>query len=290
MSGASTTSEGTLAQNLDVSRKSSRLAKLHDKLHYKLLGAINPLASAWAVPSCNWSSVISACSNDSETLTFDSCSSPLDPAIRIRGSESLSWTGANCCNANPLAASSATPCSFVRRTTDSTGASDPMILSIGSNAIALDTETPSGFEKNVSGGFRVACIGTTQDPTCNGQREITIMGAHYTGKTDRSQWDHTVTTDAPLMEQGHGAGRKILSGTVRVQHNLAQVTSVTTIQSPLTHSAGCCYPTGGSVSTTFSGGKMDGKTETMEFTSKCGEVQFTDVTSKQTGLTLHHCL
>jgi hypothetical protein len=282
MSGSSSASEGTIAHQLNPHFKASPLERIKN--------AVSPISTAMAVPQCNWSSVITACSGGVETLSFDSCSTPFDPAIRINGSESLTWTGASCCTANPLSASSATPCSFTRRTIDSTGKSDPLISAIGSNAVTLDTETASGYDKSMSGGFNVTCQGTSSDPTCDGQREITIEGAHYTGKTDRSQWDHTVSTDAPLVEQGHGASRKILSGTVRVQHNLAQVTSLTKIKSTLTHTAGCCYPTGGSIETTFTGGKLDGKTESMTFGSKCGEVQLTTITQKVTGLTLHHCL
>jgi hypothetical protein len=287
MSGSSSASEGTLALQQTSRNRPTYLARLE--------AALNPvnsslIQSAWAVPSCNWSTLITSCSAGSETLSFDSCSTPLDPAIRIQGSESLSWTGAGCCTANPLSASSATPCSFTRRTVDATGKSDPLKSSIGSNSITLDTETPSGYDQSLSGGFTVACQGTASNPTCEGQRQIMISGAHYTGKTDRSQWDHTVSTDAPIVEQGHGASRQILSGKIRVQHNLAHVTSVTTVQETLTHSAGCCYPTGGSILTTFEGGKLDGKTETMSFGPQCGEVKFTDVTQKASGLTLHHCL
>ncbi len=282
MSGSSSASEGTVAHHLDPRINPSYLERVQSTL--------SPVSTAMAVPLCDWSSVITSCTAGVETLSFDSCSTPLDHAIRIQGSESLTWTGATCCTANPLSASSTTPCSFTRRTIDSAGNSDPLKRSIGSNSITLDTESPSGYDKSLQGGFNVTCKGTAQNATCDGQREIAIMGAHYTGKTDRSQWDHTVSTDEPIVEQGHGSSRRILSGTIRVQHNLAQVTSITTIKDPLTHTAGCCYPTGGSISTTYIGGKLDGKTESMSFGSTCGEANFTNFSQKQTGLTLHHCL
>jgi hypothetical protein len=283
MSGSSSSSEGTVAHQLDPRIKLSPFERLKNGL--------NPVSTALAVPSCDWSNLITSCSGGVETLSFDSCSAPIDPAIRIQGSESLTWTGASCCTANPLSASSATPCSFTRRTVDNTGASDPLKRSIGANYVMLDTETASGYDKSLSGGFNVACKGTTGNATCDGQREISILGAHYTGKASSVEWDHTVSTDAPIVEQGHGSSRKILSGTIRVQHNQAKVTSITTIKDTLTHTSGCCYPTGGSISTTYSGGKLDGKTEVMSFTSKCGETTLTDGTSQQqTGLTLHHCL
>jgi hypothetical protein len=282
MGGSSSASEGTIAHHLDPRAKPSYFEKLKNE--------INPISTALAVPSCDWSNVITSCSGNVETLSFDSCSIPLDPAIKIQGSESLTWTGANCCSANPLLASSTTPCSFTRRTIDHTGASDPLKRSIGSNYVMLDTETPSGYDQSLSGGFQVTCKGTSGNATCDGQREIAILGAHYTGKASSADWDHTVSTDTPIIEQGHGGSRQIISGTIRVQHNQAKMTSITTIKDPLTHTAGCCYPTGGSITTTYTGGKLDGKTETMSFTPTCGEVKLANETQQQTGLTLHHCL
>src|SRR5690242_18048396 len=82
ISGSASTSEGTIAFHLNSHPRPSYLAQLKH--------AINPITTAWAVPSCNWSSLMSSCDSEGvETLTFDGCSSPLDPAIRIEGSESL---------------------------------------------------------------------------------------------------------------------------------------------------------------------------------------------------------
>jgi hypothetical protein len=155
----------------------------------------------------------------------------------------------------------------------------------------LNTEDQSGYDQVKSGGFSVTCQGTSQDATCNGQRAIAISGAHYTGKTDSAQWDHTVSTDAPIVEQGHGSSRKVLSGTIRVQHNLLHTTSLTTVKDTLTFSSNCCFPTGGSVSTQYAGGSLDGKSELMTFGPSCGDATLSDSSKQnQTGLTLHHCL
>jgi hypothetical protein len=154
----------------------------------------------------------------------------------------------------------------------------------------LNTEDTSGYATPKTGGFTVLCQGAGGTATCGGQRQITIQGAHYAGESGRATWDHTVSTDDALVIQGSGATRQVLSGTVRVQHNKAQYTSVTTVTTTLTHSANCCFPTGGSVSTTFSGGPYDGKTETLTFGPTCGASTLTDTKQQATGLTLHHCL
>ena len=156
--------------------------------------------------------------------------------------------------------------------------------------MTLSTEDTSGFDQSKTGGFTVTCQGDGTTNTCDGQRQVSMQGAHYSGQSGRAQWDHTVSTDTGLVIQGHDSSRKVLSGSVRVQHNLAKFTSITTVTTTLTHSAGCCFPTGGSVTTTFVGGKLDGKSETLSYGPGCGASTLTDSKQQQTGLTLHHCL
>ena len=277
ISGGVTTSEASIA--LNSGREEVRSFA-------RILNRLNPISSAWAVPSCSWSSLISACNSNSETLTYDGCSNPNDPAIKILGSESLVWTGAGCCTSAPLSASSTTPCSFVRRTVNASGATDPLVRSVGAHSVTLNTEEISGYDQPKTGGFGVACQGQGGNSTCEAQREITIAGAHYTG----GRWDHTVSTDTPVVIQGHGATRNVLSGTVRVQHNQAKYTSITAVTSTLTHTEGCCFPTGGSIRTTFVGGAFDGKSESMTYGPGCGESTLSDTENQRTGLALHHCL
>jgi hypothetical protein len=223
-------------------------------------------------------------------VTFNHCASPEDRAIAIEGSETLAWSGSGCCNIDPLSASSSPACSFTRRTVTATGEADPLVRSVGANAVTLNTEDSSGYREKKSGGFSILCQGSGGTQNCDAQRQLSIAGAHYTGQSGRSLWDHTVSTDVPIMIQGHGENRKVLSGVVRVQHNLLKMTSLTTITSTLTHSADCCYPTGGAVTTTFSGGVLDGKSESMTFGPGCGEASLDNTSHQRTGLTLHHCL
>jgi hypothetical protein len=53
---------------------------------------------------------------------------------------------------------------------------------------------------------------------------------------------------------------------------------------------GCCFPTTGSVSTTFSGGALAGKTEPLVFSNVCGEATLTTVSGRTVPITLLHCL
>jgi hypothetical protein len=282
ISGTSNSSEARLSDNADFRQKKSFLAHLQ--------GVLSPIPNAWAVPSCSWSSLITGCSSNSSTITFDGCSDSSDHAISIKGSLTLAWTGVGCCTSNPLNASSIIPCTFTRRTLGADGSTDPVIHALGSHSVTLNTEDNSGYNEAKTGGFTVTCQGAEGNNTCDGQRQIVINGAHYVGQSGRGDWDHTVSTENPLIVQGHGENRRTLSGSISVQNNLLKYTSVTTITSTLTHSSNCCYPTGGTVSTTFSGGTLDGQTESMKFGPGCGTVTLNDTKQQKTGLTLHHCL
>ena len=53
---------------------------------------------------------------------------------------------------------------------------------------------------------------------------------------------------------------------------------------------GCCFPTSGSVSASFSKGPDVGKTESLSFTAICGEATLTNASGVSEPLTLQHCL
>jgi hypothetical protein len=81
-----------------------------------------------------------------------------------------------------------------------------------------------------------------------------------------------------------------VSGTITVQHNLLKYTSTTTFSSVGYAEPGCCFPTAGRVSTSFSKGANVGKTESIAFSAICGETTLTNADGSTVPLTLEHCL
>lgn len=81
-----------------------------------------------------------------------------------------------------------------------------------------------------------------------------------------------------------------MNGTVVVEHNLIKVTSTTTFSNVTYGEPLCCFPTAGTVSTTFSRGPDVGRTEGLEFTSVCGETTLHKADGASVALTLEHCL
>lgn len=129
---------------------------------------------------------------------------------------------------------------------------------------------------------------------CASSRTVVVSGSHITGTVDIDNvtakiWDHTVTTDGSgLTVTGAGADRTV-TGTVTVQHNLLEYTSITTFAGVGYGAPECCFPTTGSVSTTYSRGQV-GKTERLVFSGVCGSATLTDAEGTTAPLTLAHCL
>jgi hypothetical protein len=164
------------------------------------------------------------------------------------------------------------------------------------NSYAIDHDTNgagTGWDSSVSpapsnGGIQTTC-GTGG---CASSRTLVINGSHLTGTVtidgaSSTIWDHTVSGD--LAVTGAGADRSV-SGSVTVQHNILKYTATTTFSSVSYGEPLCCFPTAGSVSTTFSQGPDVGKTESIEFTSICGESTLVRADGTRVALTLTHCL
>jgi hypothetical protein len=73
---------------------------------------------------------------------------------------------------------------------------------------------------------------------------------------------------------------------VTLYHNLAKYTATNSFNSVTWSSSTCCYPTSGSVTTTFTGAKSG--TGTMTFTSTCGAATYVDSTGSS-NVTLTQC-
>ena len=114
---------------------------------------------------------------------------------------------------------------------------------------------------------------------------ITRTLASAAGKT---VWNHSIHSDpaAPLqLNQLARAGRIISSGTVIVDHNLAKFTANMAF-SDVTYTAGCCYPTSGTIATTYTGSKTG--TATLTFSSTCGSASLVEG-STTTAMTMKAC-
>ena len=201
--------------------------------------------------------------------------------------------GASCAATSPFMDNQAAGCTLTR-TTGVGGNTRTLTGPKGNNyAITHDSNgAGTGWDATIApapanDGVTLACGASG----CAIGRTLTIAGSHLTGTVDSVRlWDHTVSTAAGgITVTGSGPGR-VVTGTIYVQHNLANVTSATTFNDVAYGDNACCYPSGGSVSTTFSKGPDLTRTESLTFTAICGEAVLTKPNGSTVNITLDQCL
>ncbi len=125
---------------------------------------------------------------------------------------------------------------------------------------------------------------------------IVINGSHLIGTetpaggSSTTIWNHTVSTGTDALTVTVTDGVPEVNGSVTVQHNLAKFTSTAVFNDVTWGSGGCCFPTSGTVQSNFVSGTNAGKSETLTFSSACGEATLTTAKGDTVSLTLLHCI
>jgi len=269
----------------------------------RLLDELNPVAKAYAAAwSCTGGTLAPPFAGPGTyQFTPVSCSVTWENGRSASSQWSGAFTlqyGAGCDATHARIVNQAAGCALTRTT--AAGGDARTITGPNGNAYAITHDTHgagTGWDAGVSpaptdAGVVVTC-GAGGCPASGGT--LAVNGSHLTGTVTPSGgsptviWDHTVSTAAgPLAFTVSGVTR-VFSGAVTVQHNLARFTAVSTFDG-VGFVAGCCYPTSGSVTTTFLNGPFVGDTETLTFSSSCGETSLKDASGKIAPLTLEHCL
>ena len=227
---------------------------------------------------------------------------PISCTITYRGgtTASVTWSGVfdiaynSSCTGSSLALSAQPANCVVTRSTNSTGVTRSVKRASGAlHVVTIGTDSePSGWDSTVTTSSSGTTI--TAESANFASRQIAINGTHLVSTLDgTTNWNHTVSTDstAPLTFTGTGASKSMSSGTIIIQHNLAKMTSRTTVATALAYTnVNCCFPTSGSLSTVFNGGNYSGKTETITFSSACGEATLVDTSGATSSITLSDCM
>jgi hypothetical protein len=194
---------------------------------------------------------LSACSGNA--LALNGCSGLVGTWT---GSFGLAFTGGSATCGTALSA-------YTNGEAFTLTSSSGVVLTIG-NYTLTNTSGNSGFNNIVSGGTTVACTATG----CT-SRTVTVSGWNrILAYSSVPVYNHTVNTSSPFAIAQSGTAKTISSGTLVLQHNLAHFVATTTVSQPVVITGGCCVPTSGSLTTTFSNGKTG--TETVNFGPTCG--------------------
>ena len=270
-----------------------------------ILQKLNPIGTAWAA---TWT-----CSGGTLTPAFSGpgtyAYAPVGCAIswgngktasaEWSGSFSLAY-GSTCDVTHAFILNQTTDCS-VTRTTDAAGNTRTLTGPDGNSySVTHDTNgAGTGWDASVAPTpTNDGVVATCAAGGCASGLTLKVNGSHLTGMlttaggTADRWWDHTVTTGSDGVAVTISGTSRLVSGTVIVQHNLARFTSTTTFNNVEYSDANCCFPTGGNVTTTFSKGPHQGKTETLSFGTGlgCGEATLTKTDGAKEAFTLKHCI
>jgi hypothetical protein len=275
--GAANGSSGGTLAFLSIDHKSeSKMAAVLDLLY--------PMHAANASVSCpTIASGGSSCavSGTTESLTYASCSFGCSAAV-WNGSQIVNFSGATptCGSAFPTGMSSVTR-TFGSGTTRTSASGVEVAVDSAGSYQAVDGNTYSGGELvSFSGGVRSG---------------ITINGLNIWSPV----FHHSLTTNAgvggsPIVISG---GNTITSGAVITFHNLARVKASSSFAN-VGFSTGCCTPTSGTITTSFStingvtptalGTRLAGTSESLTFTG-CGTATYSGIDGTAGAVTLGHC-
>jgi hypothetical protein len=258
--------------------------------------ALDPIGTAWAATwTCSGGSLTPAfagpASNPYE-YTPVSCSvvwgNDRTASSRWSGAFTLDY-GSDCDSTHAFIGNQVASCT-VTRSTPAGGNTRTITGPNGDSYAILHDTNGAGTGWDTSVAPPPTNGGVIATPT-----SLVISGSHLSGTVDVNGrttkiWDHTVSTGAGgLTVAGSGTSR-VVNGSLTVQHNLLKYTATCSFENVGYGDGDCCFPTTGTVSTTFSNGPNTGKTETLAFSRVCGEATLTTASGESEALTLQHCL
>jgi hypothetical protein len=273
-------------------------------IYRQFIESLNPIRTARAA---SW-----MCSGGTLSPSFDGAArnpytyTPLSCSVEWGNDKQASseWTGtfvlnygASCDSTHPYVGNQTGNCA-VTRTTSEGGATRTLTGPDGNTyAITHDTNgAGTGWDTSVSpapsnGGVVATCAANG----CDEGGTLVINGSHLTGTvtsggTATKIWDHTVSTGQDGLTVTVKGTTRTVSGSLTVQHNLAKYDATVTFNNASFGDGACCFPTSGSVTTTFLSGTDKGRTESLSFSPICGEATLTTASGATRSYTLMHCL
>ncbi|MGK5082015.1 hypothetical protein WDW37_01825 [Bdellovibrionota bacterium FG-1] len=226
-----------------------------------------------------------ACTGSQIVATWIQCYFP-DTSAQWEGALKLTFTAGDC-TLTPQSAAVTMLREFPTREFDTNRISE------NGTQVYLNTEVKAGFQTPVSGGIQVVSDGA-------GGRKVTFQGirirGYRKGFLDPDPrvapqkvlgWEYSVSSEE-LAISTVGTTQILSSGKINLQENLTKAQAQIEVVTPIQWAKYCCFPIGGKVLTTFTGGKSG--TETMDFSDLCGHATYTDLSGATSTLILSQCL
>ncbi len=265
---ASSTEGGTAA----IASSINTMAVLEEEIQYAKKTTESLVANdrvAESAANCKFSA--RTCSSTTGTITWSGCSIPGPKAsLTMTGGWTETWTDPGDCTNGYLSVSN----SVTRKTTSS------VISYPGGATVTTDTNGGNAWD-----GTAIAAGGIIQTRANTFNRNISVTPANsgihkvMIGRRGAKLFDYfsvpsLTITGSHTNGSGNGlsasGSNRSLGGTVTIYHNQANYTAVNTFNAVAWGDATCCFPTTGSISTTFSGTSAPTGPITLTFSTSCG--------------------
>lgn len=202
------------------------------------------IEESWAA-TCSARAANSACTSNKRQVTYDCTFGPND-GYTLKGTSTLTYSESDC--------SFTTDNDTITRTNDFTR-TGPF-----GGTLEVSSTLHSNYEGTALGGGSTL---TLLDGAAH-QWRLNIGGSHriLTGARDFVFYNVSVATpSSPYVAISGGLSRASrvidVGSSITVYHNVAEFKSTFTVAEALTHSATCCYPTGGKITFVNSGSRTD---------------------------------
>jgi hypothetical protein len=228
--------------------------------------------------TCSYNSARGACSSSAvSTVNWNGCALSVGNgySVTFNGGWTNTYDAAGTCTTSqsgPLPTGHS-----VTRTTSSFIARIP-----GGTTVTVDTLAHKNYL-----GTNIPATGVVTS-TSGTTRTITVNGAHRVLRSAKgTPWfDHSLTSTAITVTGTRATQDRTVNGAITLYHNLAKFTATSTFNNVTWGSNTCCYPTSGSVSTTFTGTTTG--TTTMTY-GGCGTATFVDTKGATSTQSLKLC-
>lgn len=274
------------SQAINTQMVSAQIDLLEEEIHFakklasskndfhtqKLISSNDRLAQSATM--CKYSA--RTCSSGTAAIEWGNCLiSSQKISLTMTGGWTETWTNTGDCTNGYLS-----PQESVTRS--STGS----IVNLPTGAtITTDTKGGTAYNGTV---FPAGGIITTRSNATNRAIAMspTTSAIHkvYTGRRGATIFDYYTIPSLTISGARHngassGLGSttasRVVTGTVAIHHNIAKYSATSTFNSVTWSSSTCCFPTSGSISTTYSGTGAPTGTYTLTFNSSCTTPTFT---------------
>jgi hypothetical protein len=245
-----------------------------------LSSPIHP-ASNQTMGVCSYTAARNACVGSAMTVTWDNCEMSTASGINLMLSNG--WTNtydsaATCTSAQGGGSLTAAGQSLTRTS------SSFIITLLAGATVTTDTnaQTTAYLNQAIPGTGVTLAVGASS-------KTITINGVHQVlhGPEGRVWFDHSLTSGPMTVTGTRAGGNRVINGQVTIYHNTEMYKAVSTFNNVTWGNPTCCFPTGGTLTSVFSGAVAG--TSTMTYTATCGTATFTNTSGTTSSVSLSIC-